>query len=151
MIYPENISDNITLSEATRSRTAEMYGLENLPNEKELENMKHIANRIFQVVRKKVAKEKAILVTSFFRQKLVNAKIKGASKTSQHPKGEAMDLQKTPIAKYTNKEIFDFIKENLEFDQLIWEYGSKVEPKWVHVSLKRIGKNRNQVLYVGVK
>lgn len=151
MTYPENISDNITLSEATRSRTAEMYDLKNLPNEEELENMQHIADRIFQVVRKKVANDKAILVTSFFRQKLINAKIKGASKTSQHPKGEAMDLQKSPTAKYTNKEIFDYIKDNLEFDQLIWEYGTKDEPKWIHVSLKRIGKNRKQVLYIGVK
>lgn len=151
MRYPENISDNITFSEATRSNTAVLHKIDNLPNEEELANMKNIAEKIFQPVRKNVAKNREVLVTSFFRSHKVNAKIKGSSKTSQHTKGEAMDLQKTAKAQYTNKEIFDYIKDNLEFDQLIWEYGNTKEPRWVHVSLKRNGKNRKQIIFVGVK
>ena len=72
----------------------------------------------------------------------------GGSKTSQHTKGMAIDMQGTNGL--LNAQIFHYIKDNLEFDQLIWEYGTNKEPAWVHVSYNK-GKNRGQVLYIGVK
>lgn len=146
MDYPERISANITFAEATRSSTANQLGMDNLPDEEQLENMRYIAERVFEPVRKHVAKDKAVWVTSFFRHPDVNAKIKGASKTSDHPKGSAMDLQKTNQAEYTNADIFNYIKNHLEFDQLIWEHGTMDEPKWVHVGLRKKG-NRRQIIY----
>lgn len=77
------------------------------------------------------------------------SKAVGGSATSDHPKGLALDLQGTNGT--TNKEIFDWAKENLDFDQLIWEYGTKEEPAWVHISYRGKGKNRKQVLRIGVK
>jgi zinc D-Ala-D-Ala carboxypeptidase len=145
--YPVNISPNVTFAEAVRSDKAKELGIKNYPDSEQLENMKYIALNVFEVVREKVAKGKPVIVSSFFRCKELNSKIKRASKTSQHMKGEAMDLKKSLKADYTNAEIFRFIRDHLEFDQLIWEYGDMNEPDWVHVSLSRTGKNRRQIIY----
>ena len=77
----------------------------------------------------------------------MNKKIGGA-KNSQHMSGEAIDIDADIFGDLTNKIIYDFVKDNLEFDQLIWEFGDNNNPAWVHVSLKRIGKNRKQILRV---
>lgn len=140
-----NISKYITLAEATTSQTAVRKNIPNIPNEKELENMKHVAVNVFDKVREHFGKP--IRVSSFFRCLRLNNAV-GGSKTSQHIKGMAIDMQGTNGL--TNAEIFHYIKDNLEFDQLIWEYGTEQEPAWVHVSLSR-GENRKQVLYIGVK
>jgi len=140
-----NISKYITLAEATTSQTAVRKNIPNIPNEKELENMKHVAVNVFDKVREHFGKP--IRVSSFFRCLRLNNAV-GGSKTSQHIKGMAIDMQGTNGL--TNAEIFHYIKDNLEFDQLIWEYGTEQEPAWVHVSLVK-GKNRKQVLYIGVK
>lgn len=140
-----NISKYITLAEATTSQTAVRKNIPNIPNEKELENMKYVAVNVFDKVREHFGKP--IRVSSFFRCLRLNNAV-GGSSTSQHVKGMAIDMQGTNGL--TNSEIFHYIKDNLEFDQLIWEYGTKKEPAWVHVSLSR-GENRKQVLYIGVK
>ena len=86
-------------------------------------------------------------ISSFYRSPKLNQKVKG-SKTSQHIKGEAMDIDADIFGGITNKEIFDYIKDNLDFHELIWEYGDDDNPAWVHVSLKRVGKNKKQILRI---
>jgi zinc D-Ala-D-Ala carboxypeptidase len=147
MTFPDNISENITFREATRSATAERLGISNLPDAEQLENMKFIAEHIFEKVRAEVARGKPLVVSSFFRHPLLNREVPGASASSDHMSGSAMDLQRTSRSAYTNADIFNYIRQKLDFDQLIWEKGTDKEPQWVHVSLKRKGNNRRQVLY----
>lgn len=145
----ENISDNITFSEATKSGTAIRRGIDNLPTEKQLENMKLVAENCFQPLREWWGK--AIGITSFLRVVLVNSLI-GGSKTSQHCAGEESGLEEAAIDidadiynnGITNAEIFSWLKYNVEFDQLIWEFGDDENPAWVHVSFRK-GTNRKQV------
>ncbi len=145
--YPVNISDNITFAEGIKSAKATLHKIKNHPNAEQLENMKFIALNVFEPVREHVAKGTPVRVSSFFRHIDLNKVTKGASKTSDHPKGRAMDLKTLSPEDYTNADIFNFIKDNLDFDQLIWEKGTKTEPAWVHVGLRRNVKNRKQVLY----
>jgi len=140
----KNISNNITYKEAIRSSIATRYGLDNTPNETELEAMELVADKVFQPVREHF--DTAIFISSFFRAPEVNVKA-GGSKTSSHPMGEAIDADADVYGEVTNREIFDYIKDNLEFDQLIWEYGTEEEPAWVHMSFRKEG-NRNEILVV---
>lgn len=144
----ENIylSKNLTLQEAITSQTATRLKIDNTPNERQIENLKLVAVHCFQPIRDHFGKP--IRVSSGFRSKALNKAV-GGSATSDHPKGLAFDLQGTNGI--TNKDIFDWAKENLDFDQLIWEYGTKKEPAWVHISYRSDGKNRKQVLYIGMK
>ena len=140
----DNISKHITYSEATSSYLALKYGIINIPNEFQLKNMILLAEAIFEPLRAFVGRP--IAVTSFFRSKALNSKLKG-SRTSQHManNGAAMDLDADVYGYITNKDIFDYIRENLDFDQLIAEYpDDKGNPAWVHVSYKEKG-NRKQV------
>jgi hypothetical protein len=140
--YPERISKHISYVEATHSQTAIKYRKENIPNEEQLTSMRLIAEKVFEPIR---AHFKApIAITSFFRSKQVNTLV-GGSLNSQHTKGEAMDINAAVLGGVTNTEIFFFIKNNLLFDQLIWEFGDDKNPDWVHVSYKNIG-NRRQIL-----
>lgn len=138
-----NVSQYITLAEATKSQQAIRLGLSNQPNAEELSNMQYIGTQIFDKLRKAMHDKygKPLAVTSFFRSAEVNKAI-GGSTTSQHCTGEAMDIDADVFGGPTNKEIFDWIKNNCVFDQLIKEGNWE----WVHVSLKRNGKNRNQIL-----
>jgi hypothetical protein len=87
-----------------------------------------------------------IHISSGYRSKALNTAI-GGSLTSQHCSGEAIDIDMDGSAnKVTNKMVFDFIKSHLNFDQLIWEFGTKDAPDWVHVSFESNGKQRKQVL-----
>lgn len=140
----DNISEHITYAEAIKSATASRLGLDNNPSARELASMKRIAARIFEPVRREVVKGMPLAVTSFYRSTDVNAAV-GGSLTSQHSKGEAMDIDADIHGGCTNREVFEFIRANLEFDQLIWEFGDHGNPDWVHVSLKATG-NRRQVL-----
>lgn len=138
----ENISKHITYNEATKSQTAIKHGIDNIPNSCELIKLKGVAENIFEPLRERYGVP--IAVTSFFRSKVLNKKIGGASK-SQHCKAEAIDIDADVFGVITNKQIFDFIKDNLDFDKLIWEFGDKLEPNWVHCSYVK-GNNRRQVL-----
>ena len=138
----DNISRHITYAEAIRSATAARLGVSNTPSTEHIVAMKRIAERVFEPLRTYFGAP--IEVGSFFRNPQVNAAI-GGSATSQHMKGEAMDINKFAASNYTNAELFWYIKERLEFDQLIWEFGTESEPDWVHVSLKA-SNNRKQVL-----
>lgn len=140
------LSENLTLREAITSQTAERKGLSNTPSQATIETMKITAGKVFQPVRDHFGKP--IRVSSFYRSPAVNAAV-GGSKTSQHRTGEAIDMQGTNGLK--NSEIFNYIRKNLDFDQLIWEYGTAKEPAWVHVSYTTKRKNRKMVFAIGVK
>lgn len=139
------ISKNITLEEAIKSQVAIRDGIDNTPPKDVLLNMKHVAENVFEPIREHFGVP--IAISSFYRCPELNKKVKGSS-TSQHVKGEAIDIDADIFGKITNKQIFDFVKDNLDFDQLIWEYGDSKNPSWVHVSLKRVGKNRKQILRI---
>lgn len=141
------VSENISFKEATRSNTAVRLGINNSPDWPELENMKTIAREIFQPLRE--AAGGPIRINSFFRSEELNKKV-GGSRRSQHIKGQAMDLDDT-FEFMTNAEMFDYIKNNLSFDQLIWEFGSSLNPDWVHVSYVSKDKNRGMCLRALVK
>ncbi len=135
------ISKHITYKEATRSNTAIRKGIKNEPNSEQLLAMKTVAEKCFEPVR--VHFNKPIRINSFFRSEELNEVI-GGSKTSQHCKGEAIDMD--GLNGLSNAEIFYYILTNLEFDQLIWEYGTDENPDWVHVSFTNSRKNRKSVL-----
>ena len=134
----KKISDNISYKEATRSETAQRLGISNKPKKEHIENMELIAEKIFQPLREWV--DHPIRINSFYRSEELNSRI-GGSLSSAHKDGLAMDLDS--LGGKTNLEMFHYIKDNLEFDQLIWEFGA--EPKWIRVSWSK-KKNRKQVL-----
>jgi len=139
----KRISKHISYKEAVGSNYAKQKGIKNKPNEEQVENMKLLAKEVFEPLREWVGCP--IRVNSMFRSLELNTALKG-SKTSSHMKGEAMDITSMACGKEnckSNLEMFHWIKDNLEFDQLIWEFGS--EPKWLHVSFNK-DNNRQQVL-----
>lgn len=139
------ISEFLTYEESTKSPTALRLGIDNHPDAEQLENMRHVAKKVFDPVRKFVGGP--LMASSFFRSKELNDAIPGSSKTSQHMTGEAIDIDADAYLYGSNLAIFEFIKNNLEWDQLILEYPDKFgSPAWVHVSLKRIGNNRREIL-----
>ena len=137
------ISDHITFKEATHSDTAIRHGIENIPDDEQIRNMKRWAAKVFEPLRLGLG-EKPIHISSFFRCVPLNQKI-GGSSTSQHCRGEAGDLDNDlRESGPSNREIFDYIREHLMFDQLIWEFGTDDDPDWIHVSYTT--HNRNEVL-----
>lgn len=137
------ISKYISYAEATTSQTATRKGINNTPSPIQLVNMQIVGEQIFDVVREHF--DVPIKVSSFYRCLALNTIVKGALH-SQHKTGQAIDMQGTGTL--TNKKIFEFIKNNLKFDQLIWEFGNKDEPAWVHASYVGEKENRNQIIYV---
>jgi len=137
------IGKTVTLHEAIRSNTAVRFGIDNTPNQTELDSMTHTAEHIVDAVRKQFGD--AVDISSFFRSKKLNKKI-GGSASSQHCKGEAVDLDSKDNT--LNLAIFNFVKDNLVFDQLIFEAPDKEGiPSWVHVSFVQHPKqNRGQIL-----
>lgn len=138
----DQISKYITYKEATRSTHADAQHLENRPDAECLSRMIAVGVNVFDKVREHFGV--AIGISSFYRSSLVNKMIGGAS-NSQHCKGEAIDIDADIYGKITNADIFQYIKDNLVFDQLIWEFGNDDQPDWVHVSYS-LTKNRGQVL-----
>ena len=136
------ISKHISYKEATRSITAIRLGIDNKPFEYELGNMKAVAENIFEPLRKWVGG--AIKVTSFFRSEKLNQAI-GGSVSSQHCQGRAIDIDDVYGHK-TNAEMFKYIKDNLDFDTIIWEFGTDDNPDWIHVSYVSNERNRGRVL-----
>lgn len=139
------LSKNLYLSEVTKSQTAIQKGIKNVPSKEEIENLKAIAQNVFQPLRDYF--NVPIGISSGFRSKALNAAV-GGSKTSEHTQGCALDLDADIFGSITNKEIFDFVKNNLEFNQLIWEFGDDNNPDWVHVSFDK-GNNKKRVLRAG--
>ena len=137
----ERISKHVSWKEGTYSRTGERLDLDNTPNEEQLKCMKAIAENIFEPLREWVGGP--VKINSFFRGEPVNTAI-GGSTRSQHMKGQAIDIDDTFKHK-TNAEMFHFIKDNLDFDQLIWEFGTDDNPNWVHVSYVAHRPNRKKL------
>lgn len=139
------ISKYLTYEEATKSPTALRLGIDNKPNNEQLLNMRYVAEEIFDPVREFVGGP--LLASSFFRSRELNTAVPGSSTTSQHMTGEAIDIDCDGYQYGSNLAVFEFIKRNLEFDQLIGEYPDEYGTfAWVHVSKKRVGKNRKQIL-----
>ena len=139
----DKISKHIAYSEGIRSEIAKRENISNEPDVVQLACMKLIAETVFENAREYF--EVPIYISSFFRSGALNKALKGA-KGSQHMKGEAMDLDCDVYGEITNKELFEYIKENCYFDQLILEnVGEDGTGGWVHVSYKKEG-NRNEVL-----
>lgn len=132
------LSKNFALSEITHSNTAKRLGIENEPTETHLQNMQHLVDNLLQPLRDAVG---PIRVSSGYRNPSLNRAI-GGSRSSQHCKGEALDLQFWEMGKMNNKVIYDWILQSgLEFDQMINEF----DFAWIHISLK-VEDNRKQVL-----
>ena len=138
----EKISKHVSYKEGVYSRTAQRLGLDNDPNSYHLNNMKIIAEKVFEPLRIHVGGP--IKINSFYRGPELNKAIGGSSK-SQHCNGQAIDIDDT-FGHATNAEMYNFIKENLNFDQMIWEFGTDKNPNWVHVSYVSEDKNRNRCL-----
>ena len=136
------ISKHISAREAIESYTAKRKGIENIPNEYQLTNMVALAENVFEPLREWVGGP--VKINSFFRSKELNKAIGGSSK-SQHCEGRAIDLDDVYGHK-TNAEMYEYIKNNLDFDQLIWEFGTDDNPDWVHVSYVSTDGNRRRCL-----
>ena len=137
------ISPNLNLAEITRSDTAKRHGIDNTPTAEHLENFKLLADKVFEPIREHF--KTPIFISSGYRSKDLNSFIKG-SLSSQHCTGQAIDIDMDGSnGEVTNRMVFDFIKNKLDFDQLIWEFGTDFNPDWVHVSYVK-GKNRKQKL-----
>lgn len=132
----DRISEHISYKEATQSQTAIRKGIDNTPNDEQLRSMKVVAKECFEPIRKWYGKP--ININSFLRVEELNTSI-GGSKTSDHVNGCAIDMD----TESDNRKIFEWCIENLEFDQLIWEFGGK----WVHISFRSDGRpNRGTIL-----
>lgn len=131
------LSKNLSLAEVVRSESAKRRGINNMPTAEHLENLKELALNIFQPIRDHF--KVPIHISSGYRSRILNNAVNGAAK-SQHCLGQAIDIDVDGTS-ITNKQVFDFIKDNLEFDQLINEF----DYSWVHVSFKK-GSNKKQVL-----
>ena len=136
------ISKHLSLAEVQRSESAKRAGISNSVPVEHLKNFKVLAEKIFEPIREHF--KVPIHVSSGYRSKELNSLIKGSS-SSQHCKGQAIDLDMDGTS-ISNRQIFDFIKDNLPFDQLIYEFGDDNNPDWVHVSYNRNGQQRGQVL-----
>ncbi len=137
------ISEHLDLSELTRSESAKRNGINNNPTPEHIENFKLLAEKVFEPIR--LHFKTPIFISSGYRSKELNAFIKGSA-SSQHCKGQAIDIDMDGSkGGVTNKMVFDFIKDKLDFDQLIWEFGTDANPDWVHVSYAK-GANRKQKL-----
>lgn len=140
----ENISEHISYKEATYSLTAKSKGIKNEPSADVLKRMKLAAKMVFEPVRNHFGMP--VYVSSFFRCGALNGAI-GGSATSSHPRGEALDMDGDVYGSPSNKQIFEFVRDSLEFDQLIIEGIDDGKMAWVHCSYKETG-NRNQILFM---
>lgn len=137
------ISKYVDISEVTSSDTAKRRGIDNSPTPEHLENLKVTCIEVFDKVREHFGVP--IYISSGYRSAALNKAI-GGSATSDHNNGKALDLDQDGKGNgVTNRQVFDYIKDNLEFDQLIWEFGSSQNPDWVHVGYRK-GANRKQIL-----
>ncbi len=136
------ISKHVSYREGVYSNTAIRRGIDNTPNDEQLNNMELVANEVFEPLRDWV--DGPIKINSFFRSPDLNTAIGGSHK-SQHCKGQAIDIDDV-FNRATNAEMYHFIKDNLDFDQIIWEFGNDDNPDWVHVSYVSEDDNRRRCL-----
>jgi zinc D-Ala-D-Ala carboxypeptidase len=141
------ISKHISYKEATQSQTATRKGISNDPDAYQLQNMQLLAEKVFEPIREHFGVP--IAINSFFRSQKLNKAIGGAS-GSQHTQGRAIDIDDT-LGGVSNKQMFEYIKNHLDFDQLIWEFGDNNNPAWVHVSYVSETENRRRVLKASKK
>jgi len=136
-----NLTKNFSLNELTKSQTAERKGIDNTPSTEHQENLKRLCETILQPIRDHFGQ--VVSVSSGYRSVELCTAI-GSKTTSQHAKGEAADFE---IFGVSNKELADWIDENLDYDQLILEYWNKSDPNsgWIHCSFTLNG-NRKQYL-----
>lgn len=133
------LSNNLTLVEATKSNTAIRRGIDNTPTDAHIENLKYLAQKVFQPLRENFGS--AIYVSSGYRSKELNEAI-GGSQRSFHSHGMALDLdQDGKSYAVSNADIFYYIKDNLPFSELIWEFGDEDKPDWVHVAIAKGREN----------
>lgn len=140
------LSKNLMLSEVTRSESAKRRGINNQPTKEHLENLKYLAEKVFQPIREHFGVP--IRISSGYRSKELNKAIKGST-TSFHSIGAAIDIDNDGTS-ITNAQIFNFIKENLDFTELIWEFGTKLNPAWVHVAILK-GREKEKEILVATK
>ena len=136
------LTEHITYAEGCHSYTAKKLGIPNIPNEYEMWNMVVLGTHIFEPLREWVGG--AIKINSFYRSRELNKAIGGSSK-SMHCEGRAIDIDDV-YGRKTNAEMFEYIRKELDFDQLIWEFCDDQNPDWVHVSYVDQDSNRKQVL-----
>ena len=137
------ISAHLSLKEVIKSNTATRHGIDNSPTDAHLASLKVVAEKIFEPLRNWHGK--AIGISSGYRSAALNKAVKGSS-NSQHCKGQALDIDADIFDNgLTNAQIFHYIKDNLEFDQMIWEFGSDDEPNWIHVSYVTHRANRKKL------
>jgi zinc D-Ala-D-Ala carboxypeptidase len=134
------ISKHLTLEELCHSEAAIKLGIVNVPNQLQTENLKALALKVYEPVREHFGVE--INISSGYRIMNLNQALKG-NITSQHSRGEAIDIDMKGD-KVTNAQVFHWIKDNLKYDQLIWEFGDNKNPNWIHVSYCK--DNRQQTL-----
>lgn len=138
------ISEHISYNEAVHSQTASRKGIDNTPDDEQLLAMMLTAECIYEPIR---AAHGPIYISSFFRSKKLNKAV-GGSSTSQHVKGEAIDLDCDVWGRLTNMELAAWVRDNLEFDQMIKEgVGADGTGGWIHISY-RAGRNRKQILNI---
>ena len=138
----QKISKHVSHKEGVYSITALRLGLKNEPTEEHLTNMKLTSEKVFEPLREFV--NGPIKINSFYRGPELNKAIGGSVK-SQHCHGQAMDIDDTYGA-MSNATMYNWVKENLDYDQMIWEFGTENNPDWVHISYVSKEKNRNRCL-----
>lgn len=138
------IGKYLTLEECCKSATATRLGIDNQPNQQQIFALKALATNVYDKCCEHFLLK--IPVTSGFRSKALNDSISGSSGSSQHMKGEAFDLDLTGTMNgVTNAQLFNYIRYNLKFDQLIWEFGTDTNPSWIHVSYNVTGSCRGNI------
>jgi len=135
------ISEHLDLAEVIRSESAKRNGISNIPTPEHIENFKSLAEAIFEPIRKHF--NVPISISSGYRSKELNAKV-GGSKTSDHCFGKAIYIDNDGTS-VTNNQIFYFIKDNLKFKQLIFEFPVNGKASWIHVSYE-VGNLKNEIL-----
>jgi zinc D-Ala-D-Ala carboxypeptidase len=142
------LSKYATLDECSRSVTASRLGIDNNPPLEVRDNLREICSKVFDPCREFVGGPLAI--ASGYRCPKLNKAV-GGSKTSEHMLGQALDIDCDTFGNKTNAELFYFIKDNLDFNQLIWEFGTDKNPEWVHVSYSRLNNKKKVIKATKVK
>lgn len=133
-----NLTNNFTLNELIYSTTAEKNKIANTPSQPVIKNLKALCENVLQPLRNNLGCP--IVITSGFRCAVLNKRVGGAS-NSQHLYGQAADLV---VPQKNLKDVFNYIKSHLPYDQLLYEYNKT--DKWIHVSYRADGHNRKQAI-----
>ena len=137
------LSKNLSLDEVIKSNTAIRRGIDNTPTEEHIKNLKYIAEKIFQPIREHFGVP--IYISSGYRSQALNEAIGGSSR-SFHSHGMALDLDQDGKNKgVSNADVFYYIKNNLPFTELIWEFGNETNPNWVHVAIAPGRENEKNI------